>query len=473
MLRRSRWLVRINFFRQVLLASSDDGIIVDKFSIVPKTSWPWKLTVPLQSVQGIWVNSKFLGGLFPCVSSHFSASSSERSLMIYADLRALSSAISLEWSFESEYNPVLVRPEPIVSVQWRPSMENEHMVEEVMVGGEPIRLRFENVPIERIELDESNPRIRYRLKLEQDGKGLEQVILSVPEVKKLRKDIETNKGLRERVILQENGARFKTIEGNCRLVCLQSLHLKDKNNPAWKTVPARVLPKDVDPKQIAILLADFHVAGKITWQAHEKAGQVYLMANDLHMGQDEIATYLRTSKTTVSRLLQAYELMRDHFLRIDNEKYAKQGERKWSFFEEFFKQKDLREELKKNPAFGDDFCGWVGEGRLPEGADVRLLPTLLANPAARNKFLSSPAPSALSDAMKVLEQSDPEQGSEFFKLLAKFREACTNAAQVKEILRIRADKVAREKVVKTYEALVDFMRLADIEPPSISSPGDK
>jgi hypothetical protein len=344
-------------------------------------------------------------------------------------------------------------------------MEKEHMIEEVIVNGQPLRLRFEDVPIEQIELDEDNPRIRYRLKLQQDGKSLEQVILEMPEVKALRKDIEANKGLRERVILQENGAKKKTIEGNCRLVCIQSLHQKDKTNPRWKTVPARVIPQDVDPKQIAILLADFHVAGKITWQAHEIAGQVYVMHNDLHMDQNEIATYLRTSKSTVNRKLQAYELMRDHFLKIDNEKYAKQGERKWSFFEEFYKQKDLREQAKKDPTFADDFCRWVGEGRLPEGADIRLLPTVLADPDARKKFVDAPVASALSDAKKAIDQSTPEHTSEFFKLLARLREACTSAAQVKEILRIRTDKVARERLLKTYEALVDFMKLADVDIP--------
>jgi len=51
--------------------------------------------------------------------------------------------------------------------------------------------------------------------------------------------------------------------------------------------------------------------------------------------------------------------------------------------------------------------------------------------------------------------------------MAKMREACTNAAQVKEILRIRTDKVARQRVVDTYTALVDFMKLADVEPPKV------
>jgi hypothetical protein len=35
---------------------------------------------------------------------------------------------------------------------------------------------------------------------------------------------------------------------------------------------------------------------------------------------------------------------------------------------------------------------------------------------------------------------------------------------MKEILRIRTDKVARMRLRETYDALVDFMHLADVEP---------
>src|SRR6266446_4094725 len=212
----------------------------------------------------------------------------------------------------------------------------EQMIEEVTIDGRPIRLEHADVPIDQIELDENNPRIRYRLKLQQNGKSLEQVIMLMPEVKALKRDIEKNGGLRERVILQPNGTKLKAMEGNVRVTCYQDPSHKCLDDPRWKTVPARILPKDVHPKQIAILLADFHVAGKITWKAHEKD--------------------------------------------------AKIGEYKWSYFEEFFKQRDLREEFKKNPEFGDDFCRWVGEGHLPAGEDVRVLPSILRHPEARKKI---------------------------------------------------------------------------------------
>ena len=341
----------------------------------------------------------------------------------------------------------------------------DKMIEEVVIGGQTIQLEHSAVPIDQVQLDEDNPRIRYRLRLEQNGKSLEQVISAMPEMKALQRDIERNGGLRERVILQDNGGRkLKAVEGNSRLVCLQNLHVKYPSDRRWTTVPARILPRNVDPKHVAIVLADFHVAGKIQWKAHEKAGQVYYMHNVLSMAQDDIAVYLRTSKTSVNRLLQAYSFMVDRFLKIDDEKYSKEGERKWSYFEELFKQRDLRTELKQNPEFGDDFCRWVGANRFAP-ADVRSLPSVLRNSEARKKLEKGPTP--FSEVTKAVEAADPEHGSDFFKLLAKVREACTNAAQVKEILRIRTDKVARKRLLDTYEALVDFMLLADVDPKEV------
>jgi hypothetical protein len=341
---------------------------------------------------------------------------------------------------------------------------DKQMVEEVTIDGRTVQLTYEDVPIEKIGLDEDNPRIRYRLKLQQNGKSLEQVILAMPEVKALQADIKRNGGLRERVILQPSGTKLKALEGNVRVTCIEDLHKRYKDDARWKTVPARILPKDVDPKQIAILLADFHVAGKITWKAHEKAGHVYRMVHDLQMTMDEITTYLRSSKSTITRLEQAYKFMVEKFLKIDDEKYAKQGERKWSYFEEFFKIKPLREEYKKNAAFGDNFCRWVGDGRLPEGENVRSLSAIISNQDAYKKFVGAPVADAFKAAMKIVEQTDPEFGSAFFKQMAEFRDSCMNAAQVKEILRIRTDKVARQRVLDTYSAFVGFMRLADVEP---------
>jgi hypothetical protein len=344
----------------------------------------------------------------------------------------------------------------------------DKMIEEIIIENRTVRVIHDLVPIEQIQLDRENPRIKYRLSLEANKdkvlteKELEKLILNLPEVKNLRREIEHHGSLHERVILQEHGTKFKAIEGNCRTACIRDLHAKSPNDDRWKKVPARILPKDIDPKYVAKLLTSYHVAGKIQWKAHEKAGQCYRMHYDLGIKQEDIAIYMHASKSTVARYLTAYKFFIDKFLKIDDGKYSQEGEGKWSHFDEFFKKKELREELQNNPKFGDDFCRWVGEEKLPKGADVRELPTVLKHDSAR-KALETGSP--LKEVRQIVAAEEPEQGSDFFKLLAKMREACTNVAQVKEILRIRTDKVARQRVLDTYEAFVDFMRLADVEPP--------
>ena len=52
------------------------------------------------------------------------------------------------------------------------------------------------------------------------------------------------------------------------------------------------------------------------------------------MTQSDIAVYLRVSKSTVNRLLDAYGLMKETFLVMDGGAYADLGENRWSFFDE-------------------------------------------------------------------------------------------------------------------------------------------
>lgn len=345
---------------------------------------------------------------------------------------------------------------------------DRRIVEETTVGGQIVQLLHDDVPIDLIELDYENPRIKYKLSLQLMNndklteKDLEKIILDLPDVRKLRRDIEHNGGLRERVILQKNGnGKYKAVEGNCRTVCVRDLLRKTKS-ATWKKIPAKVLPEDVDPKQKAILLTDFHVAGKIKWEAHEKAGQIYHMSRELGMSQDDILIYHHSSKATVSRTLTAYGFFVDTYLKIDNGKYAKEGEKKWSFFDEFFKKRELRDELTRNPKFGEQFCRWIGEGQMPQPVLVRKLPDVIKHKDAREVLENG---GTFADALKIVEASEPEQGSEFFRLLKKTKEALTDTTQIKEILRIRIDAVAQQRVLETYSAMVDFMRLADVEIP--------
>jgi len=138
------------------------------------------------------------------------------------------------------------------------------MLDEIIIGNEKITMPLEDIPIEQIDLDRENPRIRYRLGLQTD-RPLDEVILGLPEVRALRKDIQLNGRLRERIIVQrKKDGRYKVIECNVRATCCRSLHNTEPTDSRWQKVPARILPEDIDEKKIAILLSDLHVAQKIT-----------------------------------------------------------------------------------------------------------------------------------------------------------------------------------------------------------------
>jgi len=340
------------------------------------------------------------------------------------------------------------------------------VIEEVSIDGRPFRLVHDTIPIDEVEYDEENPRMKYTLLLQQMSGGkrktMDDTMLEFADIKALAKDIDQNGGLLERIIVQPHGRKMKAKEGNRRLAAYRFLHGKSPDDPRWQSIPARIAPTNADARQIAIMLAHFHVVGKRPWDPHEKAAHIYDLVKKFGMSQDEIATVLHTSKTTVNNLLAAYSLMFDRFLTIDDNKFAKHGEKRWSYFLEFQKSKDLRAESKRRPDFADDFCRWVGENRIPEGADVRRLSSILRHADAREMFEKG---MPFKDVIKMVETAEPEQGSDFFKLLAKVRDSCTNIAQVREILRIRNDENARKRVLDTYSALVDFMRLADVEIP--------
>ena len=345
----------------------------------------------------------------------------------------------------------------------------DKLVEEITINGRTIEMQHLDVSLDQVELDEENPRLRYRLSLEDDGKkSLEELLLGAREVGDLKKDIKRTRGLRERVYLQQvRKGRFVVREGNCRFACYSSLHKEEPREPIWKRIPARVLPPDVTDREVATLLSDWYVKGKIRWDAHEKAGYVHRMHVELGMSLDEIAKCMRSSKSTIQRMKDGYELMVDVFLKIDRGKYAKMGLQRWSYFDEFFKRRELKEAHAANPEFGGRFARWVGEERLKQPVEVRKLARIIGNPEARKEF---EAGASIDDAFGVIEAADPEEGSQFFALLAKVRTACRSAASLKDVLRVREDEVAQQRLIDTHQAILEFMELADLAPQASSKP---
>lgn len=328
--------------------------------------------------------------------------------------------------------------------------ETPQMVEEITLGGQSVRLVHIDIPIGDVKLDRKNQRIQYFLAStggKVDDEELEKKLWEIPDVKALYRAIIFNEGLVERIIVMADGT---VVEGNCRTVCYRKLHKEFPVEPRWAKIPARVLPPDIEPKLLAILLGEMHVAGKNKWTAYEKAAYVYRMNEELGFSLDHLAEHLRGSKATIKKLIDAFKLCKEQFL----EKYPEpKNVYKFAYFEEFYKKFK-----KPDPELERDFVDWVGTEKVTEGIHVRDLPDIVAHPTARRALSEN----GYSAAMMVLEAVDPSYASEFFGAIDWMVEQFKKAP-AEDIKAIRDGDEARIAKVKTlYEAFIDFADLANL-----------
>src|SRR5579884_3697174 len=144
---------------------------------------------------------------------------------------------------------------------------------EMTLDGQRIRVESTLVDVGNVRLDPRNPRIAHTLAVEPPANVdvqdyLEEHLWADTDVKELYRQVQANGGLLEPIIVRHD---LVVAEGNCRTVVYRKLREKQPTNAAWKRIPARVLPSEVDQRLVAMMLGELHVAGKNTWTAFEKA----------------------------------------------------------------------------------------------------------------------------------------------------------------------------------------------------------
>lgn len=334
-------------------------------------------------------------------------------------------------------------------------------VDEITLDGKSVRVRNVSLALDDIELDPANPRIANTIEIATTEQGaalqrkLESVLWEDPDVRELYRQVLINKGLIERIIVRRDG---RVVEGNCRTVVYRKLRHNRPNEAHWRSIPARVLPEDIAERDVAILLGEMHVAGKNTWSAFEKAGHIYRLHRDFALTQDEIAHRLRMSKSKVNQLIRTFEVMKNKFLR----RYPSPSNiRKFSYFEELYKNPKLREWVGDNPDAENTFVEWVGEGKLPQGSNVRELASIVANPDA----LKALSEHDFAEAKRVLEDDDPAVTSRLFRRMREMTEELEQA-RLDDIRRIRGkggNAAAKKIAVELDEALSRFLELCGIQ----------
>jgi hypothetical protein len=346
----------------------------------------------------------------------------------------------------------------------------------ITVQGREIPFEHRVLDIHQLRYYPDNPRINYIISTHAaDGpvsqETIEQSLLLLETTKDLVRDIEENGGLLEEILVIGN----EVVEGNTRLAVYRRLARKFPNDPTWRHIPAKVLSADIQPTELFFILGTFHIKGKNQWSAYEKAAYIHRMVRKLDFSAAEVAHLVGHHAGTVEAMLKAYESMRDIYLpaatREADELETQEALRRYSYFEAFYRTKDLAQRAGQSPQFVHDFSDWVLRDVFPKAEVVRSeLPKILGNKRALQVFtdmVDSEPEDAFEEAQNVLYETKPEKVDPFYKAVNEFRSLlrATSPEHIKsEIADGRpGSKPRRTELLRCFRDLKGFCRAVGLD----------
>ena len=327
-----------------------------------------------------------------------------------------------------------------------------------------IRIQDRDIPFERtrvsiddLTLDPSNPRIQYLIGRQPEPvtqERLDELLWNKDQVKALGQAIKQNGGVYDPIIVQKVDGRYLVREGNSRTVATRHITAQHPDDSRFQTVPAMVFDETLTDDDIAVLLADMHVTGKIRWDAYEQAKHVATLYNVHGKTYEWLATHLRLSKSKITQYLKAYKWTTDYLEEHPDPKNLD----KFSLFQELAAKKDLAARFTEDFEFQQQFKRWLAEGKLTDSKQVRQLETILANDQA-TKVLGDEGYTA---AAGVLIREDPSLGSDLYDAVKRAAEKLTKAP-ADEIRDLAHNKQKLLMLRSLRRAIDDIATLAEVE----------
>ncbi len=327
-----------------------------------------------------------------------------------------------------------------------------------------IRIQDRDVPFERtrlaiddLTLDPENPRIQYLIGRQPEPitqERLDELLWAKDQVKALGQAIKQNGGVYDPIIVQKVDGRHLVREGNSRTVATRHIAAQHPEDSRFGTVPAMVFDETLTDDDIAVLLADMHVTGKIRWDAYEQAKHVATLYNVHGKTYEWLATHLRLSKSKITQYLKAYKWTTDYLEAHPDPKNLD----KFSLFQELAAKKDLSARYTDDFQFQQQFQRWLAGGKLNDSKQVRQLETILAN-AQATKVLDDEGYAA---AAGVLIREDPSLGSDLYDAVKRATEKLTKAP-ADEIRDLAHNKQKLLMLRNLRRSIDDIATLAEVE----------
>jgi hypothetical protein len=312
-------------------------------------------------------------------------------------------------------------------------MSPKDNVEYITVGGTKIKCEISELEILGLQYYLENPRVNSVLsqysKEKVDQQVIEEELWKLDSTKDLFRDIKQHGGLIEEVIVRGK----EVLEGNSRLCAYRQLYKKAATDEkaCWRYIRAKVIPDETTQEQIFVILGILHIKGKAEWRTYEKAAYLYKMNVVFGRNVSDISSMIGISDAEIKNMIQSYETM-NHGNVTELEKF--------SFFVEFFKNRELAKIKEEDPTVVVRFVEWVKRDRIPRAESVRDLPLILKDKKARKLFVNQDED--FEYCLNIASTRHPDRVDTFYRNLKKATRTIAEAPipKIKEDIENNANK---------------------------------
>jgi len=266
---------------------------------------------------------------------------------------------------------------------------------------------YQILPVDQLELDTTNPRIRKWIEMYGDTPSAEQIHLALgvgagdtdatsTTFNSLRESIRTNQGIINPIIVNRRpDGKMVVVEGNTRVAIFRGF--KEDNVPGtWDHIPALV-HDDLEQTGIDAIRLQAHLVGPRPWDPYSKAKYLHHLRNHENMPFNQLVDLCGGKRRELQDYIDAYSDMEKYYRRVIPEDGAFDATRFSAFVE--LQKPAVKQAIVKAGHDLEDFATWVDQRLIDPLNTVRLLPRLLENPQARAIFLQDGA----KEAAKLLD----------------------------------------------------------------------
>lgn len=335
----------------------------------------------------------------------------------------------------------------------------------INIGGIPTEIETKRIDIDKIILDQENPRIGLfkdsQVKSELTQEEIEFALINKnrPAFDKLKESIEANEGIINPIwACPLDNEKFIIIEGNTRLVIYKQLKDKYLNKETYRKILCYVLPRKISESQKNFIKLEAHLRGTTEWDSYEKARYLNILNHVEGYSIKALTKLTKMSEREISLFIQAFKDMERQYL----PKYQKDPTEvfKFSYFVEYEKNKKLKEVMRKNGLTISEFCDWVGSGKIPRAMLVRDLNPILETDQSRKIFIDK----GYENAMERLSILKPNLTSPLFDNIARVIDGLRNLPSWEISQIIEGEQPQKRRLInELYSQLKKTKELIDRE----------